>query len=133
MYEERVISEAKFPKLKAFFTIENTSWIVFGVLILVGIITRILLWNFTSTDMDVWKEAAELLLQGENPYETTLESFQVDGTKHFYAYFPLWMYISALILIIFPNTWFFGLIKGLTLLFDLQVVILERGLLNTSH
>lgn len=124
MYEERVTTEAKFQKLKAFFTLENTSWIVFGFIILAGLITRIFLWNFTSTDMDVWKEAAELLLQGNNPYETTLESFQIDGTKHFYAYFPLWMYVSALILLIFPNTWFFGVLKGLILLFDLQVVIL---------
>jgi uncharacterized membrane protein len=130
VYEERVITEAKFPKLKAFFTIENTSWIIFGAVILAGIIVRIFLWNFTSTDMGVWKEAAELLLQGENPYETTLESFQVDGSKHFYAYFPLWMYISALVLVVFPNTWFFGLIKGLTLLFDLQVVILLYILLK---
>ncbi|NHJ47682.1 MAG: hypothetical protein FK733_07840 [Asgard group archaeon] len=130
MYEERVIAETKNPKLKAFFTTENTSWFIFGIIILAGIITRIFLWGFTSTDMDVWKEAADLLLQGINPYETTLESFLTEGTKHFYAYFPLWMYISALIQLIFPDAWFFGIVKGLTLLFDLQVVVLLFAILK---
>ncbi len=124
MYEERLITESKFPKIREFFSPNNSSWIVFGIIILAGIIARILLWNFTSTDIFVWKAAAKLFLNGENPYQTTLESFQVEGIKHFYAYFPLWMYVSSLILIIFPETWFFGITKGLILLFDLQVIAL---------
>ena len=124
MYEDRIITDSKFPKLKAFFTPENTSWVVFGGIILAGIIVRIFLWDFSSTDMDVWKQAAELLISGQNPYETTLESFQLEGVKHFYAYFPLWMYICSLVLLIFPEGAFFPLIKGLILVFDIQVVIL---------
>ena len=130
MYEERVITDSKFLKLKAFFTPSNTSWIVFGGIILAGIIVRIFLWDFSSTDMVVWKQAAEMLLNGQNPYETTLESFQLEGFKHFYAYFPLWMYICSLILLIFPEGAFFPLTKGLILLFDIQVVILLYTILK---
>lgn len=124
MYEERLIPRSKFMKVREFFTPNNSSWIVFGIIILAGIIARIFLWNFTSTDIYVWKDAAQLFLNGENPYQTTLESFQVEGLKHFYAYFPLWMYLSSLVLLIFPETWFFGITKGLVLLFDLQVIVL---------
>jgi len=124
LYEERIAIDGKYAKFKAFFTANNTSWIVFGSIILAGIITRVFLWDFSSTDMIVWKQAAEYLLQGDNPYEFTLESFQNEGIKHFYAYFPLWMYICSLILLIFPETWFFGIVKGTTLLFDLTVVFL---------
>ncbi|MHA1154703.1 MAG: glycosyltransferase 87 family protein [Candidatus Heimdallarchaeota archaeon] len=124
MYEERLITESKFEKIREFFTPNNSSWIVFGIIILAGIIARIFLWNFTSTDIFVWKDAAQLFLNGENPYQTTLESFQIEEMKHFYAYFPLWMYFSSLILLIFPETWFFGVTKGFLILFDLQVIIL---------
>ncbi len=124
MYEERLITESKFVKIREFFTPNNSSWIVFGIIILVGIIARILLWDFTSTDIFVWKDAAQLFLNGENPYQTTLESFQVEEMKHFYAYFPLWMYFNSLILLVFPETWFFGITKGFILLFDLQVIVL---------
>ncbi len=130
MYEERAITDSRFPKLKEFFTTSNTSWLVFGSIILAGIIVRIFLWDFTSSDMNVWKQAAELFLNGENPYETTLESFQNKGIKHFYAYFPLWMYISSLVLLVFPEGMFFPIIKGLILLFDIQVVILLYILLK---
>ncbi|HUT82178.1 MAG TPA: glycosyltransferase 87 family protein [Candidatus Bathyarchaeia archaeon] len=125
MFEDRIlINNDRLSKFKAFFTASNTSWIVFGIIILAGILVRIFLWDFSSSDMIVWKEAAEYLLQGKNPYEYTLESFQNEGMKHFYAYFPLWLYICSLILLIFPETWFFGMVKGLILLFDIQVVIL---------
>ncbi|MCK5182822.1 MAG: hypothetical protein KAQ95_00860 [Candidatus Heimdallarchaeota archaeon] len=124
MYEDRIITDSKFPKLKAFFTPKNTSWVVFGGIILAGLIVRIFLWDFSSTDMVVWKQAAEMLLNGQNPYVTTLESFQLEGVKHFYAYFPLWMYVCSLVLLIFPEGAFFPLTKGLILLFDIQVVIL---------
>ncbi len=130
MYEDRIITDSKFPKLKAFFTPKNTSWVVFGGIILAGIIVRIFLWDFSSTDMDVWKQAAEMLLNGQNPYETTLESFQLEDVKHFYAYFPLWMYVCSLILLIFPEGAFFPLVKGLILLFDIQVVILLYTILK---
>ncbi|MBN1328535.1 MAG: hypothetical protein JXA54_03585 [Candidatus Heimdallarchaeota archaeon] len=125
MYEDSIkINDVKFSKFKSFFTTNTTSWIIFGLIILAGILTRIFLWDFSSSDMIVWKEAAEYLIQGKNPYEHTLESFQNEGMKHFYAYFPLWLYICSMILLIFPEAWFFGTIKGLTLLFDIQVVIL---------
>ncbi len=125
LYEDRIIIEnAKLSKFKAFFTANNLSWTIFVIIILAGIITRIFLWDFSSSDMTVWKEAAGYFLQGKNPYEYTLESFQNEGMKHFYAYFPLWLYICSLILLIFPEMWFFSIIKGLILLFDIQVVFL---------
>ena len=111
LYEERAITDSRFPKLKEFFTPSTTSWIVFGSIILAGIIVRIFLWDFT-------------------PYETTLESFQNEGIKHFYAYFPLWLYISSLVLLVFPEGMFFPVIKGLILLFDIQVVVLLYILLK---
>ena len=132
MYEERILKESKYIKIREFFSANNSSWIVFGIIILAGIVTRIFLWDFTSTDIYVWKDAAELFLTGENPYLTTLESFQVDGIKHFYAYFPLWMYFSSLILLVFPEAWFFGVIKGFILLFDIQVVILLYAVLQNK-
>jgi len=130
VYEDSFVSEKPFVKFKAFLTIENISWLVFIALILSGIIIRISLWDFTSTDMDVWKEAAQLFLSGQNPYEKTLESFQVEGLKHFYAYFPLWLYICSILLTIFPESWFFPMIKGLILCFDLQVVVLLFAILK---
>jgi len=130
LYEDRILNESKFLKIREFFSPNNSSWIVFGVIILAGIIARIFLWDFTSTDIFVWKDAAELFLNGENPYQTTLESFQVEGIKHFYAYFPLWMYFSSLILLVFPETWFFGVTKGFILLFDILIVILFYAILE---
>lgn len=122
MYEKSEITESKFAKLKRIMTIESTSWVVFGLIIVGGIIARIFLWDFTSSDIFIWKEAAEIFLSGENPYEVTLESFQIEGMTHFYAYLPLWMYICSAVLLLFPESWFFIVIKGLVLLFDLGVV-----------
>ncbi|MHA1124441.1 MAG: glycosyltransferase 87 family protein [Candidatus Heimdallarchaeota archaeon] len=124
MYEDKLVNEPKFSRVKDLFSHKYTSWIIFGIIILTGIIVRILLWDYTSSDIYVWKEAAELFLSGENPYLRTLESFQIPGSTHFYAYFPLWMYICSLILLIFPQSWFFIIVKGLILLFDVQVVLL---------
>lgn len=121
------LNEPKLTKFKEFFTPENSSWIVFGFLILIGIIIRIFLWDFTSSDIFVWYDAAKLLLNGENPYIITLESFQIEGGSHFYAYMPLWMYICSLILLIFPDGWFYLIVKILLIIFDLIVV----GLLYT--
>ncbi|MHA1305785.1 MAG: glycosyltransferase 87 family protein [Candidatus Heimdallarchaeota archaeon] len=124
MYEDKLVNEPKFSRVKDLFSHKYTSWIIFGIIILTGIIVRILLWDYTSSDIYVWKEAAELFLSGENPYLRTLESFQIPGSTHFYAYFPLWMYICSLILLLFPQSWFFIIVKGLILLFDVQVVLL---------
>ena len=125
MYEDRSLEETKkITKFKEFFTPENTSWVVFGFIILVGVIVRIFLWDFTSSDIYVWFDAAKLLLNSENPYETTILSFQIEGSNHFYAYMPLWMYICSLILLIFPESWFFIVVKMLIIVFDLVVVLL---------
>ena len=124
LYEEKLVNESKFSRVKDLFSHKYTSWIIFGIIILAGIIVRIFLWDYTSSDIYVWKEAAELLLRGENPYLRTWESFQIPGSTHFYAYFPLWMYICSLVLLIFPQSWFFIIVKGLILLFDIQVVLL---------
>ncbi|NHJ03417.1 MAG: DUF2029 domain-containing protein [Candidatus Heimdallarchaeota archaeon] len=122
MYEERTLNESKLTKFKEFFTPKNSSWLVFGFLILAGIVIRIFLWDFTSSDIFVWYDAAKLLLSGENPYTTTLESFQIEEGSHFYAYMPLWMYICSLILLIFPDGWFYVIIKILLIILDLIVV-----------
>lgn len=132
MYEEKVVTEPKFARVKDLFSHKYTSWIIFGIIILAGIIVRIFLWDYTSSDIFVWKEAAELLLSGENPYLRTIESFQIPGSAHFYAYFPLWMYICSLILLIFPQSWFFVIVKGLILFFDVQVVLLLYVILQNK-
>jgi len=130
LYEDRLTNESKYLKIKEFFNPNNTSWLIFGFIILVGIIIRFFLWDFTSSDIFVWKDAAEMFINGENPYEITLQSFQIDGMKHFYAYFPLWLYICSLIRLIFPETYFFGAIKGLILFYDLQIVLLLYTILQ---
>ena len=124
MYEKSIINEKPIVKFRSFFTAENVSWLIFISLILGGIIIRLFLLDFSSSDMDVWREAAETFMDRRNPYEKTLTSFQNEGMKHFYAYFPLWLYICSILLTIFPETWFFPLIKLLILCFDLQVVVL---------
>lgn len=124
MYEKSLVKERFIVKFKSFFTAENASWLIFLLLLIGGIIAKLFLWDFTSSDMDVWREAAKLFIAGKNPYEETLLSFQIEGMKHFYAYFPLWLYVCSILLLIFPETWFFPLIKILILFFDLQVVIL---------
>ncbi|MHA1356441.1 MAG: hypothetical protein ACTSR1_14865, partial [Candidatus Heimdallarchaeota archaeon] len=68
MYEDKTVNEPKFSRVKDLFSHKYTSWIIFGIIILAGIIVRIFLWDYTSSDIFVWKEAAELLLSGENPY-----------------------------------------------------------------
>ena len=132
MYEDKTVNEPKFSRVKDLFSHKYTSWIIFGIIILAGIIVRIFLWDYTSSDIFVWKEAAELLLSGENPYLRTIESFQIPGSVHFYAYFPLWMYICSLILLIFPQSWFFVIVKGLILFFDIQVVLLLYVILQNK-
>ncbi|MHA1442007.1 MAG: glycosyltransferase 87 family protein [Candidatus Heimdallarchaeota archaeon] len=132
MYEDNTVNEPKFSRVKDLFSHKYASWIIFGTIILAGIIVRIFLWDYTSSDIFVWKEAAELLLSGENPYLRTIESFQIPGSTHFYAYFPLWMYICSLILLIFPQSWFFVIVKGLILFFDIQVIILLYVILQNK-
>ena len=111
-------------KLRDFFSTDMFSWIVFCLIFISGIIVRILTISYTSSDIFVWKEAADMYLNGKNPYLQTLESFQIEGSTHFYAYFPLWLYICSIILAIFPESWFFFTIKRLILLFDIQVMLL---------
>jgi len=132
LYEDKTVNEPKFSRVKDLFSHKYTSWIIFGIIILAGVIIRIFLWDYTSSDIFVWKEAAELLLSGENPYLRTIESFQIPGSTHFYAYFPLWMYICSLILLIFPQSWFFVIVKGLIFFFDIQVIILLYVILQNK-
>ena len=132
MYEDKSLTESKFTRVKDLFSHKYTSWIIFGVILLAGIIVRVFLLDFTSSDLFVWKEAAELLISGVNPYQRTLESFQIPGSAHFYAYFPLWMYICSMVLLIFTESWFFIIVKILIIVFDLQVVILLYVILKNK-
>ena len=64
-------------------------------ILFISLTHRLSLLDQRGGDFPVYRGSAEELLRRENPYQHTVESFQTPGTKHWYAYLPLWLYSNT--------------------------------------